>query len=175
MSFSPIGEGFSVGSIMKNLLANAGNTGSIPGSGRSPGEGNGNSLQWSCWDDPMDRGAWWATVYRMAKELDTTKQLNHSKEHILHLKQHCSLMNKCVLDKFETDVLDVLHHHFNVFSTFKCSFLLWRHWILILYSLWELSSQESFPVWKHESAEFLTYAENFLSFFLSFFKKNCQG
>ena len=77
MSFSPIGEGFSVGSIMKNLLANAGNTGSIPGSGRSPGEGNGNSLQWSCWDDPMDRGAWWATVYRMAKELDTTKQLNN--------------------------------------------------------------------------------------------------
>lgn len=102
-------------------------------------------------------------------QVQNNLKLNHSKEHVLHLKQHCSLMNKCVLDKFATDVLNVHHHHFNVFSTFKCSFLLCRHWILILYSLWELSTQESFPVWKHESAEFLTYAENFLSFF--FFQK----
>ena len=50
--------------------ANAGNirdVGSIPGSGRSPGEGNGNSLQYSCMENPMDRGAWWATVHRVRK------------------------------------------------------------------------------------------------------------
>ena len=55
---------------MKNLPANAGDTrdmGSIPGSGRSPGEGNGNLLQYSCLENPMDRGAWWATVHGVAK------------------------------------------------------------------------------------------------------------
>ena len=41
--------------------------GSIPGSGRSPGEGHGNSLQYSCLENPMDRGAWWATVHRLTK------------------------------------------------------------------------------------------------------------
>ena len=41
--------------------------GSIPGSGRSPGEGNGNPLQYSCLENPMDRGAWWATVHGVAK------------------------------------------------------------------------------------------------------------
>ena len=46
---------------------NAGDPGSIPGSGRSPGEGNGNPLQYSCLENPMDRGAWQATVHRVAK------------------------------------------------------------------------------------------------------------
>jgi len=56
--------------LVKNLPANAGDvrdTGSIPGLGRSPGEGNGNPLQHSCLENPMDRGAWWATVHRVAK------------------------------------------------------------------------------------------------------------
>ena len=55
---------------VKNILANAGDErdgGSIPGSGRSPGEGNGNQLQYSCLENPMARGAWWAIVHRMAK------------------------------------------------------------------------------------------------------------
>ena len=54
--------------MVKNLLANAGDvrdTGSVPGSGRSPGEGNGNPLQYSCLDNLMDRGAWRATVHRV--------------------------------------------------------------------------------------------------------------
>ena len=52
---------------VKNLPANEGDQGSIPGSGRFPGEGNGNPLQYSCLGNPMDRGAWWATVQGVAK------------------------------------------------------------------------------------------------------------
>ena len=47
--------------------SNAGDLGSIPGSGSSPGEGNGNSLEYSCLENPMDGGAWWATVHGVAK------------------------------------------------------------------------------------------------------------
>ena len=59
--------GFPGGSAVKNLPANAGNTGSIPGLGRSPGERNGNPLQHSCLENPMDRGAWLARVHGVAK------------------------------------------------------------------------------------------------------------
>ena len=52
--------------------ANAGDVGSIPGSGRPPGEGNDNPLQYSCLGKPMDRGAWWAIAYEVVKELDMT-------------------------------------------------------------------------------------------------------
>ena len=52
---------------LKHLLANAGDLGSIPGLGRSPGEGNGNPLQYSCLENPVDGGAWWATVHGVAK------------------------------------------------------------------------------------------------------------
>ena len=58
------------GSMAKNLPANAGDAGSISGSGKSPEEGNGNSLQYTCLENPMDRGAWWATGGH--KELHTT-------------------------------------------------------------------------------------------------------
>ena len=54
--------GFPGGSVIKNLPANAGDTGSILGLGRSPGGGNGNPLQYSCLRNPMDREAWWTTV-----------------------------------------------------------------------------------------------------------------
>jgi len=50
--------------------------GSIPGLGRSPGEGNGNPFQYSCLGNTMDRGAWWATVHGVTIESDKTKQLN---------------------------------------------------------------------------------------------------
>ena len=56
--------------VVKNLLANAGDerdAGSIPGSGRSPGGRHGNPIQYSCLENPMDRGAWWATVHGVAK------------------------------------------------------------------------------------------------------------
>ena len=51
----------------KESACNAGDLGSIPGLGRSPGEGNGNSLQYSCLENPTDRGAWRATVHRVTK------------------------------------------------------------------------------------------------------------
>ena len=61
---------------------NAGDLGSIPGSGRSPGEGNGNPLQYSGLENPMDGGAWWATVHRVAKSWtrlsDFTMQVFHA-------------------------------------------------------------------------------------------------
>ena len=59
--------GFLGGSAVKNLPASAGHTGSIPGSGRSLGEGNGNPLQYSRLGNPMDREAWWATVHGVTK------------------------------------------------------------------------------------------------------------
>ena len=55
------------GSEVKASASNAGDLGSIPGSGRSPGEGNGNPLQDSCLENPMDGGVWWATVHGVAK------------------------------------------------------------------------------------------------------------
>ena len=61
--------------MVKNPPANAGDTedgGLIPGLGRSPGQGNGNALQYSCLGNLMDRAAWWATVHGVSKELDTT-------------------------------------------------------------------------------------------------------
>ena len=61
----------------KESLCNSGDPGSIPGSGRFPGEGNGSPLQYSCLENPMDRGAWWATVHGGRKELDTTERLTH--------------------------------------------------------------------------------------------------
>ena len=60
-------KGFPGGSVVKNLPANAGDMGLIPGLGRSPGEGNGNPLQYSCLGNPMDREAWRAAVPGVTK------------------------------------------------------------------------------------------------------------
>ena len=62
--------GFPGGTVVKNMPANAGDTrdmGSMPGSGRSPGGGNGTPLQYSCLGNPMDRGTWRATVHGVTK------------------------------------------------------------------------------------------------------------
>ena len=66
-------------SVVKNLPASAGDTadmGSIPGLGRSPGGGNGNPLQYSCLENPMDRGAWWDYNPWGHKQLDKTERLS---------------------------------------------------------------------------------------------------
>ena len=68
---------FPHGSLSKEFACNAGDPGSVAGSGRSPGEGNGNPLQYSCLGNPMDRGAWRATVHgvtRVGHNLATKKK-----------------------------------------------------------------------------------------------------
>ena len=65
--------GFPGGSDSKESPCNVGDLGSVPVLGRSPGGGHGNLLQYSCLENPMDRGAWWATVFGVKKELDMTE------------------------------------------------------------------------------------------------------
>ena len=60
----------------KEFTCNAGDLGSVPGLGRSPGKRNGNSAQYSCLGNPMDRGDWQAAVHGVTKESDTTEPLN---------------------------------------------------------------------------------------------------
>ena len=72
MKTNNFSRGFLDGSVVKNLPASAGDVCSIPGLARSPGEGNGNPLQYSCLGNPMDRGAWQAIVNGVPKESDMT-------------------------------------------------------------------------------------------------------
>ena len=69
LTLALLGWSFPGGSEVKASACNAGDLGLIPGSGRSPGEGNSNPLQYSCLENPMDGGAWWATVHGVAKSL----------------------------------------------------------------------------------------------------------
>ena len=74
--------------MVKSLPANAGDirdVGSIPGLGRSPGEGNGSPLQYSCFENPINRGAWWAIVHGV-KESDTTEAAEH-KDILRHISR----------------------------------------------------------------------------------------
>ena len=70
--------GFPGGSDSKESACNAGDLGLIPGLGRSPEEGNDNPLQYSCLENPMDRGAWWATVGGVAKSQTRLSRLSLS-------------------------------------------------------------------------------------------------
>ena len=62
--------------MVKNPPANIGDAGSIPGSGRSPGRGSGNPLQYSCLENPTDRGVWQIVVHGVAKELDRAELMS---------------------------------------------------------------------------------------------------
>ena len=86
--------GFPDGSVVKNPPANAGDTGSIPGWGRSPGEGNGNSLQYSVLGNPIDRGVWRAS-------LQGCKNVGHN---LVAKQQHCLL-------KIFVKRVDFIHFH----------------------------------------------------------------
>ena len=77
---------FPGGTVVQNPPANAEDVSSVPGSGRSPGIGNGNALQYSCLENSMDRGAWWATVHGVAKSqtrLSDYTQVNLSDPKVL--------------------------------------------------------------------------------------------
>ena len=75
-------EGSQVAQMVKNTPANAGDVGLIPGSGRSPGEGNGNPLQYSCLENPMDRGAWQTTVSPWGWDLKESDTTAHTHTHL---------------------------------------------------------------------------------------------
>ena len=64
---STVNQGFPDGSDGKESACSMGDLGSVPGLRRSPGEGNDNPLQYSCLENPMDRGSWWATIHRVTK------------------------------------------------------------------------------------------------------------
>ena len=66
--------------MVKNMPANAGDVGSIPGLGRSPGEGSGNALQYFCLENSMDRGVWWATVHEVTKSLTQLSMDVHERD-----------------------------------------------------------------------------------------------
>ena len=70
-------------SMVKNLPANARDVDTVAGLGRSPGEGNGNPLQYSCLGNPMDRRGWWVIVHGVAKELVVTQWLNDNNDNVL--------------------------------------------------------------------------------------------
>ena len=72
-------------SYSRESACNAGDLGLIPGSGRSPGEGNGYPLQYSCLKNPMDRGAWQSMVYRVKKSWTRLKQLS-TRTHVVHIR-----------------------------------------------------------------------------------------
>ena len=100
-------RGFPGGTMVKNPPANAGDTGDgdwIPGSGWPP-QGNGNPFQYSCLGNPMDRGAWQATVCGVTKKSDMTEQLNNTKDWLriscyLKKKNHtCCLSRKAPVKK----------------------------------------------------------------------------
>ena len=82
--------GFPCNSVVKESAYNARDPGSIPGSGRSPGEGNGNPLQYSCLENPMDRGTWQATVHGVAR---VRHDLVTKPTYIIYKQYMCLLLN----------------------------------------------------------------------------------
>ena len=80
----------------KESTYNVGDLGSIPGSGRSPGEWNGNPLQYSCLENPMDRGAWQATVHGIAKSWTWLSIHTHTHTNTYNIKFIILIISKCI-------------------------------------------------------------------------------
>ena len=103
MDSIPLGNsrGFPGGSEVKASACNVGDPGSIPGLGRSPGEGNGNPLQYSCLENPMDGRAWWAIVHGVANSWTRLSLLTY-----LPLTQlgNSKTGNNCLQNRGITDV-----------------------------------------------------------------------
>ena len=114
--------GFPGGSEVKASACNVGDLGSIPGLGRSPGEGNGNPLQYSCLENPMDRGACWATVHRVAKSRTRLSDFT------LPTRAKMSYL-------YFTGVLGIIFHHGTLFLT-KAGWIGGQVDILNFFSVW---------------------------------------
>ena len=109
---------FPEASLVKEFTYNARDKSSIPGLGRSPEEGNGNPLQYSCLGNPMDRGAWWAIVNRVAKESDVTA----TKQQIVFMNMQLDifksiLSNILTLSESNWDITDIqVNKHLDIFE-----------------------------------------------------------
>ena len=103
------GMGLPGGSYHKESACNARDLDLIPGWGRSPGEGNGYPLLYSCLENPMDRGSWWVTVHRVAKS-DATEQLTLSYEYFCPSSSN----SYGITAKFS-------HHQYSAILCFRCS------------------------------------------------------
>ena len=101
--------GFPHSSVVKNLLANAGDTGSILRLGIYPGEGNGSPHQYSCLENPMDRRTRWAAAHRVSKRLDTTWWLNNNHNHTTGWKINHFPHN--IRNKASISFLDIFIQH----------------------------------------------------------------
>ena len=103
-----LSEAFQAVLVVKNPPANArdvGDVGSIHGLGRSPGGGHGNPLQYSCLENPMDTGAWWSVVHRVAKSQRRLKRLSmHCTSDSFFDHQGCSISS----EGFLPTVVDVM-------------------------------------------------------------------
>ena len=87
--------------MVKNSPANAEDVGLIPRSRSSPGEGNGNPFQYSCLENPMNRGVWWATVYGVAKELNMSYRLNKQKTNKKMTLHITAPQNSMIIDGYQ--------------------------------------------------------------------------
>ena len=114
--------------VVNNLPANSGDTGDpglIPGLGRSPGGGHGNPLQYSYLENPLDRGAWWAAVHRVAKSQTELKQLS------THTCIHVYSLLSVYVHRIERDSLVISLFYFTILLIFL-KFLL-RFFILAIF------------------------------------------
>ena len=145
--------------VVKNLPANEGDirdVGSIPGSARSPGGGNGNPLQDSCLENPMDRGVWQATVHRVAKSQTRLKQLNTHK----HTHTHTQSTHKHTLTFCITGLIFIIKIIIPMLKAWKCLinyfiWLLFYYLFIILlfiyyyYLIW-FDYFQKMKYWKHD-------------------------
>ena len=115
-------------SVVKNPPANAGDAGLIPGSGRSPGVGNGNPLQYSCQGSPMHRGAWWATVHGVTKS--RTRLGTHT----------CKFLFRLRCAHFSPEGVRLSHNVTNLKSCHTCARML-SHFSHVSLQQWTIACQ----------------------------------
>ena len=126
--------------VKASAACNAGDLGSIPGLGRSPGEGNGNPLQYSCLEDPMDGGALWATVHGVAKSRTRLSNFTHSLIDENVSRDFFSNLHKCAIQPQQPWTplpcrLQVSLCELSLVPAFSSTHCLFCRWIL-----WSLNS-----------------------------------
>ena len=118
---------------IKNLPANAGDVALIPGSGISPGRGNGNPLQYSCLENSMDRGAWWATVYGVTKSQTQLSTHTHTFLFDSFLELLSLIFSFCLYIIFLISFNSLSTFPFSFLSIFKTGFFLLFSFLVFLW------------------------------------------